>query len=55
MDDQIEPGRSPRPRCQSALVEALGENTPTAQNSNAAEAARHDHQANLPPRKRQIG
>jgi hypothetical protein len=31
MDDQIEPGRSPRPRCQSAVIEALGENTPTAQ------------------------
>jgi hypothetical protein len=55
MDDQIEPGRSPRPRCQSAVIEALGENTPTAQNRNAAEAARHDHQANLPPRQRQIG
>jgi hypothetical protein len=55
MDDQIEPRRSPRPRRQSAVIEALGENTPTAQNSNAAEAARHDHQANLPSRQRQIG
>ena len=50
MDDQIEPGRSPRPRRQSAVIEALGENTSTAHNSIAAEAARHDHQANRPPR-----
>ena len=45
MDDQIEPRRSPRPRRQSAVIEALGENTSTAQNSIAAETARHDHQA----------
>nr|WP_283843443.1 hypothetical protein [Bradyrhizobium japonicum] len=43
MDDQIEPARSPRPPCQSAVIEALGENTQAAQNGNAAEAARHDH------------
>ena len=55
MDDQIEPRRSPRLRRQSAVIEALGENTSTAHNSNAAEAARHEHQANRPPRQRQIG
>jgi len=55
MDDQIEPRRSPRPRRQSAVIEALGENTSTAQNRVAAEAARHDHKPNLPPRQRQIG
>jgi hypothetical protein len=55
MDDQIELRRSPRPRRQSAVIETLGENTSTAHNSNAAEAARHDHQANRPPRQRQIG
>jgi hypothetical protein len=49
MDDQIKPGRSPRPRRQSAAIETLGQNTSTAQNSNAAEAARHDYQANPPP------
>jgi hypothetical protein len=55
MDDQIEPRRSPRPRRQSAVIEALGENTSTTQNSVAAEAARHDHKPNRPPRQRQIG
>lgn len=55
MDDQIEPRRSPRPRRQSPVLEALGENTSTAQNCIATKAARHDHQANLPPRQRQIG
>src|SRR5271167_347890 len=55
MDDQIEPRRSPRPRRQSTVVEALGENTSTAQNRVAAEAAGHDHKPNLPPRERQIG
>jgi len=55
MDDKIEPRRSPRPRRQSAVIEALGENTSTAQNSVAAEAARRDHKPNLPPRQRQIG
>jgi hypothetical protein len=54
-DDQIEPRRSPRPRRQRAVIEALGENTSTAQNSVAAEAARHDHKPNLPRRQRQIG
>jgi uncharacterized protein (TIGR00369 family) len=49
MDDQIEPRRSPRPRRHIAVIEALGENTSTAQNSVAAEAARHDHKPNLPP------
>jgi hypothetical protein len=54
VDDQIEPRRSPRPRRQSAVIEALGENTPTAQNCSAAEAARYDHKPDLPPRQRQI-
>ncbi|MGY3079249.1 hypothetical protein ACVWZZ_005657 [Bradyrhizobium sp. LM6.10] len=49
MDQQIEPRRSPRPRRQSPVIEALGENTSPAHNSDAAEAARHDHQANRPP------
>ena len=52
MDDHIEPRRSPRPRRQSAVIEAFGENTATTHNSNAAEAARDDHQANRPPRQR---
>jgi hypothetical protein len=43
MDDQIEPRCSSRPRRQSAVIEALGENTSAAQKSVAAEAARHDH------------
>jgi hypothetical protein len=43
MDDQIEPRCSPRPRRQSAVIEALGENTSAAQNSVTAEAARNDH------------
>jgi hypothetical protein len=55
MDDEIEPPRSPRPRRQSAVIEAFGENTSTAHSSNAAESARHDHQANRPPCQRQIG
>jgi hypothetical protein len=33
MDDQIEPRRSPRPRRQSAVIEALGENTSTTHTS----------------------
>jgi hypothetical protein len=55
MDDQIEPRRSPRPRRQSPFLEALGENTSTAQNCIAAKAARHDHKPDLPPRQWQIG
>jgi hypothetical protein len=55
MDDKIESRRSPRPRRQSAVIEALGENTSTAQNSIAAEAARYDRKPNRPPRQRQIG
>jgi hypothetical protein len=49
MNDQIEPRRSPRPRRQSAVIEALGENTSTAQNCSAAKAARYDHKSDLPP------
>jgi len=55
MDEKIEPRRSPRPRRQSPVLEALGENTSTAQNCIAAKAARHDHKPDLPPRQRQIG
>jgi hypothetical protein len=42
MDDKIEPRRSPHPRRQSAVIEALGENTSIAQNGITAKAARHD-------------
>ena len=55
MDDKIEPCRPPRPRRKSAVIEAFSENALIAQNSNAAETARHDHEANRPPRQRQIG
>jgi hypothetical protein len=55
VDDKIEPGRSPRPRRQYAVIEALGENASIAQSSIAAEASRDDHKPNLPPRERQIG
>jgi hypothetical protein len=48
IDDQIEPRRSP-PTAPERRHEALGENTSTAKNSIAAEAARHDHKPDLPP------
>jgi len=40
MDYKIEPRRSPRPRRQRAVIEALRENKSIAQNSIAAKAAR---------------
>jgi hypothetical protein len=55
MDNKVEPGCSPRPRCQSAVVKALGKNASIAKNRIAAEAARHNHKPNLPSRQRQIG
>jgi hypothetical protein len=54
MDNEIEPCCSPRPRRQSAVIKALGEDTATAKSRIATEAARHDHKANLPIRQRQV-
>ena len=54
MDDVVEPRRSPRPGRQHVGVEALGENAPPAQDGVAVEPSDHDHQANRPPRHRQI-
>jgi hypothetical protein len=55
MDDLVEPGRSPCPRLQHILVEALRENPLLAKNGVAVEPSDHDHQSNRPARHGQIG
>jgi hypothetical protein len=55
MNNKIEPRCSPRPRRQSAVIEALGKYPSIAKNRIATETPRHDHKPNLPSGQRQIG
>jgi hypothetical protein len=48
VDDAVEPGRSPRPRCEHLRVETFGEDPSPAKDAVAVEPARDDHQANRP-------
>jgi hypothetical protein len=55
VDDIIEPARAPRPQRQNAVLEALREDTPTAQISPATETACYHDEAYRPTCQGQVG
>src|ERR1043166_908227 len=50
----VQPGCSPRPRCQNVASASFGKDLPTTKNGTAAEAPRYEDQPNRAARQRQI-